>query len=67
MLVGLLESAEHHADTGWTGDEEGRAQRIAPGALVGYIEDENVILAEALRRNGWHRGAAQLEMSCGIP
>ncbi len=43
------------------------AQRIAPGALVGYIEDENVILAEAMRRNGWHRGAAQLEMSCGIP
>ncbi|MGK8510979.1 GNAT family N-acetyltransferase [Nocardia asiatica] len=38
-----------------------------PSALVGYLVDDNVVLAEALRRNGWRRGTAQLEMSCEVP
>jgi ribosomal protein S18 acetylase RimI-like enzyme len=41
-------------------------KRDVTGALVGYIEDENVVLGEALQRTGWQRGAAQLEMSCEI-
>ncbi|MGY2121490.1 GNAT family N-acetyltransferase [Nocardia gipuzkoensis] len=39
---------------------------LAPSSLATYIEDSNIVLAEALQRTGWRRGAAQLEMSYKI-
>ncbi|WP_159848985.1 GNAT family N-acetyltransferase [Nocardia sp. CY41] len=39
-------------------------ERVVSSALVGYIVDDNVVLAEALQRTGWRCGEAQLEMSC---
>ncbi|MBF6335099.1 GNAT family N-acetyltransferase [Nocardia abscessus] len=67
-LIGpLLHGAWRTVETAERTLELVLAQRVAPSALVGYIEDDNVVLAEALRRNGWRRGAAQLEMSCEIP
>ncbi|MER7454898.1 N-acetyltransferase [Nocardia beijingensis] len=42
------------------------AHPLAPSSLSAYIEDDNIVLAEALQRTGWRRGAAQLEMSWNV-
>ncbi|WP_280439108.1 GNAT family N-acetyltransferase [Nocardia cyriacigeorgica] len=42
-------------------------QSIAPPAVASYLEEENVVLAQALRASGWEPGPAQLEMVCPLP
>ncbi|MGY1896048.1 GNAT family N-acetyltransferase [Nocardia gipuzkoensis] len=67
-LVGpLLHGAWRTIDTARHSLQLLLAQQVAPRALISYIVDDNVVLAEALQRNGWRRGPAQLEMSCETP
>lgn len=42
-------------------------QPIAPTAVASYLEEENAVLADALRASGWLPGPAQLEMVCPVP
>ncbi|MEV6278654.1 GNAT family N-acetyltransferase [Nocardia sp. NPDC051832] len=66
LIAPLLDRRYRTVDTATRAVEQLVAQPIAAPKQVSYLEESNLVLAEALLRAGWERGSAQLEMCCAL-